>query len=266
MEEVKAREDEYEQLKTLAGRIKGLAPSFRLARRDRRLLAHGALHRVHISSKDRAALDMEAVNSLQRTASSTKLKPLSPFMKPFAVHPTRSFDSAVSLETRPVSFASDSSNAPSLLSDVASSIFSASDMIRTPPSPYHGFIDPNLPPSRPESFTSELSTALLTASPNSFAATSPLLPTPTGRQRTPPGRLLKTRARESTVHAFVFSDLVIFANRQSDALRLIRPNKSSSRKGTVKDTYRILEGFGCAKVLGVSDLSGRTGEFVFILE
>lgn len=50
--EVKSREDEYEFVKLISGRIEGLPPSAQLAQRERRLLAHGRLSRVHLDQSD----------------------------------------------------------------------------------------------------------------------------------------------------------------------------------------------------------------------
>ena len=46
MNEVKAREDQYDLVKDILAQIRGLPPSIQLAKRERRLLAHGLLQRV----------------------------------------------------------------------------------------------------------------------------------------------------------------------------------------------------------------------------
>src|SRR6186713_1446889 len=107
MNEVKAREDEYDHLKSLSSRIRGLPLSFTLARRDRKLIAHGAIRRIHIGAKDRAALDMETVASLHRTASAHRLRPGPLSGRPMPVHAPRSFESALPTQNRPISTGSD---------------------------------------------------------------------------------------------------------------------------------------------------------------
>ena len=57
MQEVKAREEEYELVKNLASRIKGLPSGFQLARRERRLVAQGLLRRIYLTEKECQALD-----------------------------------------------------------------------------------------------------------------------------------------------------------------------------------------------------------------
>ncbi|KAI9628472.1 hypothetical protein H4Q26_018073 [Puccinia striiformis f. sp. tritici PST-130] len=51
LEEVKEREDEYEMLRAMEGRVKGLPAGFKLARRDRRLLAQGSSPQSGYSSE-----------------------------------------------------------------------------------------------------------------------------------------------------------------------------------------------------------------------
>ena len=48
MSEVKTREDEYDLVKSIAAHVQGLPSSIQLARRERRLLAHGLLQRVEL--------------------------------------------------------------------------------------------------------------------------------------------------------------------------------------------------------------------------
>ncbi|KAG8898653.1 hypothetical protein FRC01_010828, partial [Tulasnella sp. 417] len=57
MQEVKAREDEYDLVKNLAERIKGLPDGFILANRERRLIAQGLLRRAFPNEKERVQLE-----------------------------------------------------------------------------------------------------------------------------------------------------------------------------------------------------------------
>lgn len=50
LQSVKSREQEYSAIKTLATRIQGIPPEFRLARRERRLIAQGPLLRLFLDS------------------------------------------------------------------------------------------------------------------------------------------------------------------------------------------------------------------------
>ena len=63
MQEVKSREDDYDEAEALQSRIRGLPDGFQLARRDRRLLVQGQVHQVHLRDKDRALLETDAFAS-----------------------------------------------------------------------------------------------------------------------------------------------------------------------------------------------------------
>jgi hypothetical protein len=58
MQEVKVREEEYGDLKEFSSKISGMPTGMSLARRDRRLLAHGMLRRIHLSERELAALEI----------------------------------------------------------------------------------------------------------------------------------------------------------------------------------------------------------------
>ncbi|EJD00366.1 uncharacterized protein FOMMEDRAFT_30438 [Fomitiporia mediterranea MF3/22] len=57
MREVKLREEEHAYVKELVSRIRGLPNAMQLMRRERRLVAHGALQRVHFSERTKDALE-----------------------------------------------------------------------------------------------------------------------------------------------------------------------------------------------------------------
>ncbi|KAI5121536.1 hypothetical protein M0805_002596 [Coniferiporia weirii] len=57
MREVKLREEEYMFVKDLISRVRGLPNNVQLARRERRLVAHGALQRVHLSERCKDILE-----------------------------------------------------------------------------------------------------------------------------------------------------------------------------------------------------------------
>src|SRR5258708_1765488 len=57
MQEVKAREEEHDYVKSLAARIAGMPPGFKLARRERRLIAQGLLRRIFLSEKEEATVE-----------------------------------------------------------------------------------------------------------------------------------------------------------------------------------------------------------------
>jgi hypothetical protein len=63
MWEVKLREEEYGFVKDVSQRIHGLPDAAQLARRERRVLAHGPLQRIHLSERARRKLE-ESTNHL----------------------------------------------------------------------------------------------------------------------------------------------------------------------------------------------------------
>ncbi|KAH8109055.1 hypothetical protein DFH11DRAFT_1731320 [Phellopilus nigrolimitatus] len=65
MREVKLREEEYTFVKDLVSRVHGLPSTVQLIRRERRLVAHGALQRVHLSERSKNTLEDNACTSSQ---------------------------------------------------------------------------------------------------------------------------------------------------------------------------------------------------------
>lgn len=167
MQEVKAREEEYSSVKALAGQIRNLPPGFALARRDRRLLAHGLLRRIHLSSKGAAGIAPPSPPSPSNLSS--RLMPL----------------------TSP-----DASRRTSAISD--------------------------------------------SASMDSWAPSTPKF---------------RLRPKETPLHAFVFSDIILFATYQPEG------GKSKKTATAGSGSYKLVDQIGLGRVLGVMDLSGRTGAF-----
>ncbi|KAI5480745.1 hypothetical protein MNV49_007151 [Pseudohyphozyma bogoriensis] len=226
MQEVKTREDEYEEAKILESRIRGLPEGFKLARRDRRLVAHGPLRRVHINDKDRTILEMDAMaraaaSAPHRTTSSSRLSP-----NLARLSPDHYRDSVVS----------DSGSSINSMTHSESSAASWAS------------------PSTPGSSTFE-SLEFGTFSLRLDGDKSPKSPSLRGKNSQ---RLVKTKAKESSVFAFVFSDLVVLTTKSSESSRFIRPQRPSTRRLEQGSTYKVLETVGLSRVLGVSDLSGKT--------
>jgi hypothetical protein len=76
-------------------------------------------------------------------------------------------------------------------------------------------------------------------------------------------RVVKTKAKETSMQVFVFSDMVVIASpKGSEAGRWTPKMGSTRRRSSVTGedgVLRVLEGVGIARVLGVADLSGKTG-------
>ncbi|GAA6019683.1 hypothetical protein JCM11491_004882 [Sporobolomyces phaffii] len=298
MQEVKTREDEYEETKVLAGRIAGLPRGFTLACRDRRLVAHGVLKRVHVSDKDRSLLELDAIARAgfekppRPTTTTTSLRgtaPISPGLSP-VVPPTAAASSSSSSSTgtaRPRSTVSESSSSSRSVGSLtyASDLSSSSSGWNSPTTPGGGaFHSPTRldfgsgsspvpsPLLRPDSIASTSSSLSSAYNSDSAAAKgvggggSSAFDSNLATLRTrPPAarRVVKTKAKETSVYVFVFSDLVVLATKASSA-HATMPFATRARRGgggmqqDAAPSYRAIETVGLSRVLGVSDLSGKT--------
>ena len=231
MQEVKSREDDYEEAKLLQSRLKGLPEAFQLAVRDRRLLHHGPLRRVHVSDKDKAALDNAAAGGPGRRVVSSG-----------SAGSARSTKTAASRAMSP--YSGGRPKTPKAEAAIKSPLLGA-DEGNPRFSPRFGSPDGSF----------DLST---------FG---------TGVTAGPVKRVVKTRAKESSVYAFVFSDVVILAAKSAEATPSLSsaaarfgrvatgsrtPTLSGKRASEIGPSFRLIEGFGLARVSGVSDLSGKT--------
>ncbi|SCV72134.1 BQ2448_4828 [Microbotryum intermedium] len=268
MQEVKSREDEYEDLKRIESKMRGLPQGFRLAQRDRRLLAQGLMKRIHASEKDRIALLETEGSGIRRRPSNPAIseQPLDasslPVKLPLLVESRRS----------PSGTSDSGSDDPSNLSEHDRSSWPAQyaslDSTASSPKSASAITKrlPELPNGGPGVFSPSpvsmgFDRRVNGDSPNVFALSLPKRPTSSmsfdsvsGRRPKP----LKLRAKETNVQVFIFSDLVVLAQRTHE-----RGTKMSS-KGTSLDpdrpgtTYQIVESFGMSKVERVIDLSGQT--------
>ncbi|BGP48580.1 hypothetical protein JCM10450v2_004456 [Rhodotorula kratochvilovae] len=218
LQEVKAREDEYSALKLLTARTRGLPEGFRLARRDRRLGLQGPLRQVHLAERDRAALDAAGEADPRR----------------------------------PVSTASDSGSSLASAGSAALTWGGGSDS--------SGWTSPPTPgsltgPSSPPSWARALPPPGLTPEVRRPAAAPPQ------QQQA----RLRTRAKESSVLAWVFSDVLLLAQpgaggKRDELPRVLKSAKVLDREKAKngREQVRALEGTGVVRVVGVTDLSGRT--------
>lgn len=60
------------------------------------------------------------------------------------------------------------------------------------------------------------------------------------------------------MQVFVFNDLTIFARKDGEVTKYVRSGRGEPQRQTLP-TYKLLEGCGLCRVLGVEDLTGRTG-------
>ncbi|KAG8905674.1 hypothetical protein FRB99_008447 [Tulasnella sp. 403] len=248
MQEVKAREDEYDLVKSLAERILGLPPGFALARRDRRLIAQGMLRRVYPGDKEQALLlqgsassrsrSSSAKSSANSTPSTQDSTPPSTFSKLFPI--TSQFASSSFGYRRQDSVSSDLSNTPSVhdfSSDGSRSTSSSSNMMSTS-NTERSF--------RTDSIASSIST---------WDQDYPL---PAGGGFMDPKSLRRRSSfrgkskRETQIYVFVFTDFVLLTAPLPD-----RNIMQSPKKGESKECWKVLDDVGIARVLGVTNLSGQ---------
>jgi hypothetical protein len=250
MQEVKAREEEFNYVKDLASRISGFPQNFCLAQRERRLIAQGLLRRVALSDKDRDILDglrtsTPLVDSSPRPPASlspvpspqtpsfpdlAKIGPItSPLFPayhnrtPVAVHsspysPRRSFMSVISRASTALSEATRMSEWTSSYSPT-SSINIPSDV-----------------DSRPDSSTSYASSLLRASSITSS----------------------RSKSREMPVYAFIFTDLVLLTT-QTEKHGLFQ---SKSTPQYTSERMSLVDNIGICRVLGVTDRSLKLGKYL----
>jgi hypothetical protein len=208
MQEVKAREEEYELVKNLASRIKGLPSDFQLARRERRLVAQGLLRRFYLTDKECQALDSSldlsvsgnSGNTLRRMTSVSS--EASSFTGDWAYHPVTQANNLASSET------GHSPRADSISSDMTlNSRPSISNPARSRSSSIRGS--------------------------------------------------LRHKLKESSVYAFVFTDLLILTTPMSERLHLLRSSKNVAE---AKETWKLVDDVGVSRVLGITDQSGQLGQ------
>ncbi|BGP25017.1 rho guanyl-nucleotide exchange factor [Rhodotorula toruloides] len=280
LQEVKAREDEYEELKVLETRLRGLPEKFKLAKRDRKLVMQGLLKQVHVSERDRAVLKMDARAraKAQAVRDQQSLRPngaqgprLRTSLPPPPLHSPRDNSrpiSTVSADSSSSSVSASSSAAATWISDASSNGWISpatssavngdlrggwkrrpTSMVSTASSAWSEDWRSPPHPSDSHSHTGTIKPYKRPSSPPSYFP-SPAMATT---------RLLKTRAKESTIQVFVFSDVVVLATPKRDDLsKMLKGSRMSYREGGDKASFKVLEGFGVARVLGVSDFSGKT--------
>lgn len=263
MQEVKAREEEYDYVKSLAIRIAGMPPGFKLARRERRLIAQGLLRRIFLNEREEAALDgltPTALSSTSRTPSSASASqpstpqpsgPMTPSMHGIDVtklgpitSPYFNSQSTQALPTSPIynyrrSFMSMISRASGVSdsSEWTASYSSHSSMAGPP--------DLDIP-QRPDSIASSVAHAPY---PIASPVNSPTLRAPASKDHQ------KLKLRDMPVYAFVFSDLVILTVPNPEKQSSLRANRTTG----AKDSMQLAEQVGVSRVLGVVDHSSKSG-------
>lgn len=299
LEEVKAREEDYEELKQLETRISGWPAGFRLALRDRRLLAYGVLRRVDDSDP---ALHIMLSNMLAGPS------PDSPTFRADSLKSSTSsvgtFSSVQSASTLATSTAS-LGGSKEVRFDVKSGAVEGLPPI-APPQKSSGvsrrlsqlakagayvFASRNGQPGMQSQPRVEVSSPLPEMQePQSNSAVAPsqsLLPSssmafPKSPQMSadydlPPvrrGKRLLARmpvtapqAKRSLLHVLVTSDVVVFLEKAMPSIAKKWSENGSPKLDDFEDDYSdlprdlsLVENVGLVRVTSVSDLSRRTGE------
>lgn len=308
MEAVKVREEEYEFLKAFASKITGLPTGLQLAKRDRRLLGQGTVHRVELSDNERQGLeylDEEPENSYTNVTSQPMTRGA-----PLHSNTRRSIitDSAYGSSPRPQSYFSDAGSlAPSLSTGYSAgstaweggstfsppipASFSSTNSRTTSPS-LHASSQvrtlSTISSVRQESLLSPHAHAVAPPSKGQFGSHSrqkSMSPSPSMASTSLRGILKSSSAitmskaskniKDHPLHVFVFNDIVLFTTTSSQHGVTVRglglkPSKSSLRSHHSSSTlhaqqkedstkYRVVDDWGVAKLVGMADLSGKTG-------
>lgn len=321
MEIVKVREEEYESLKVFASKIVGLPTGLLLAKRDRRLLGQGIVHRVELSDSERhglQGLEEEMDSTSYHNATSQPMSSGNGVKGPLPKSSARRSvlpDSAYGASPRPPSCYSDvASLAPSLSTAYSGSTgtydssttfspamsTSLSSYSRTTSPSFQGIGGVRLPNGsttslHPESMLSSAaslsteSTSMVHSRKKSMSpATVPastlrgiLKSTSSVALSKAANRNTSSSGRERPMQLFIFNDLVLFTlpNTPTGLVPAgmrgglgIRPSngslKSHSSSTTLHATsqkddatrYTVVDDWGVAKLIGATELSGRTGE------
>ncbi|GAA5921740.1 hypothetical protein JCM3775_001794 [Rhodotorula graminis] len=259
LQEVKAREDAYAELKVLTARLRGVPDGFRLASRDRRVELEGSLRLVHLSERDRAALE------------GSSSSPLAPAVAAGGVGSgARRARPAAHDQSRPISTVSVDSG--SSLGSLASASSGNSTTVGSEPStgpttPASLFSSPSPPswsrPLPPLSSSSSSDKRLSFSGPSSSLA--PASGRAAGQGASP---RLRTRARESSVQVWAMSDVLVLAQVGGVETSKVRKSAKTLERDRARDgkeAPRVLDGVGVSRVVAVKDWSGRT-EHEFLVQ
>jgi hypothetical protein len=235
MNEVKTREDEYNLVKNISAHIQGLSPSVQLARRERRLLAHGLLR--HVGSNDRGTEGDSSycLGSIRHCGSLSERDDV-PDRSSRLIDAINEWNV---LRGRSGSVKSTASSATGMSFKTHVTMSSTSSGFpMTPPSDrFSSFCGVVSPPA-----SSTLRTRYITSSKSpgcSYSKDKRSLSTATSQ---PIGT--------SMVHAFVFTDLAVFA----------APIDPSGTYGE-DSTWCLLDDIGLSRVLGITECPNTSCEF-----
>ncbi|KNZ59331.1 uncharacterized protein VP01_1756g3 [Puccinia sorghi] len=294
LQEVKEREDEYEKLQEMEGRIKGLPSGFKLARRDRRLLAQGLMKRVQLPPARGEGSDSPGSNNSKYNLPWTTTHGARPESRnagwsplPWSGHSSENMSSSPSRSSyrsqwshHSGSSSGESSGAPgALLVDSTRKLspqrYSSASANRENEPP--GNLLPRA--SKPLYSWGPPPRSSLAVDEEHYLRPRPALPLRAQsdeqqqqqqrqqrgldrRKSLPVGRpsISARKPKETPLHVFVFSDLVLLATKHSDGVRLIRSATTKlhrKKKEPQSCYYSLVDQVGLSTLLSVEDLSGQ---------
>lgn len=239
MEEVKAREEEYDFVKDLSSRIDGLPVSQALARRSRRLLWFGMLVQAEESSRSDEGNAQRSNDAT--TATNDAFSPRLNQGPPGRI-PAREERTSVKLATairdwtarrsRVGSFGSSASSALSVQTFDTTSTASSASLLATPRSDhYPGIRSPGPASSKGHARSPQVARA---------------------NQNTP----LVPQAEDVPLNVMVFSDLVVLAMPNATS------NNVRAQDGDQEQRSRLVDGIGLSRIIGMTETGGMCREIV----
>ncbi|KAG8701952.1 hypothetical protein FRC08_003802 [Ceratobasidium sp. 394] len=226
IQEVKSQEEEYNVIKSLLSRVRGLPPKFMIAARERRLLAQGLLQQIYLPGNHSFSHELGASRHPNSSGATGRARSGS---QSTAMSSTTD---ATGSSVQSISFSTarlkDSSTEYSMRSDS-----SATSYMNT---------------SRDGRTANRVSFL-----PHTGAVPPPRISRP--RSRTAAKLEQLPEAETMDTYALVFADFVFLAKPITQASHLPR----SPRSAGLREEWSMLDAIGAFRVLGVRDLSGQYG-------
>lgn len=259
MQEVKARSDEYEDLLLLETQIQGLPDHFRLASRERRIINRGSLNQVHMSNKDHDALKATQSQSNLVEIPQTPTPSTTATLTPASTQSSSPIASSRPYSEVSVFSQSSQESTPGSLyysSENSTGTVPTSDYNSSPPTPDSSSMTRGSSTRRHllsmKSLMDFSTSHYLRSTKEDASDTGKVESRPSSRSKTVPrinrAKVLRTRAKETELIVFIFSDLLLFTSQIDEAGSPFR--------------YKVLEGMGLSKLETLVDLSGKTGKYI----
>ncbi|KAK0554100.1 hypothetical protein OC861_002233 [Tilletia horrida] len=285
MNDVKAREEDYRDLKALQGRIKGLPEGFQLATRERRLLRQGHISCVQLGLKEKLQLGLAVSpgDGLQMASASLPNTPLMGHRASMMMAGPKDMDSSAFSRARAANTESVCSSSSTVSpTSVTSNTYEWEAYLAMDTAHRNGrprsFISTNSLCSESSASLSALSHSMQTRDSSDRLA-SHLAKAPM-RKNSVANMLLrkeKPKEKDTLLQAFVFSDMVVLAHPSEACLKARQGKKGKTGstpidRGTksgnsgLSNSFELLERVGLSRILKVTDHSGKCSERPHLLE